>query len=103
MDGASELRIYAQIILPQLKPAVAVLALITFVFQFNEFLWPLIATTTTDMRTMPIGLTLFSREFFSQWNLTSAGALVLFLPTAILFFFTQRFLVSGIALSGLKG
>lgn len=103
VDGASELRIYAQIILPQLKPAVAVLALITFVFQFNEFLWPLIATTTTDMRTMPIGLTLFSREFFSQWNLTAAGALVLFLPTAILFFFTQKFLVSGIALSGLKG
>jgi multiple sugar transport system permease protein len=102
VDGASEVRIYLQIIVPQLKPALAVLALITFVFQFNEFLWPLVATSSTDMRTLPIGLTLFNQEYFTQWNLTAAGALILFLPAAILFFFTQRFLVSGIALSGLK-
>jgi multiple sugar transport system permease protein len=102
IDGAGELRIYVQVILPQLKPALAVLALITFVFQFNEFLWPLIATTTEEMRTLPIGLTLFNQEYFTQWNLTAAGALILFAPTAILFFLTQRFLVSGIAMSGLK-
>lgn len=102
LDGASELRIYAQILVPQLKPALAVLGLTTFVFQFNEFLWPLVATSSTDMRTLPIGLTLFNQEYFTQWNLTAAGALILFLPTAILFVFTQRYFVSGIALSGLK-
>ncbi|MVA74517.1 ABC transporter permease subunit [Auraticoccus sp. F435] len=102
VDGASELRIYAQIILPQLKPALAVLGLFSFVFQWNEFLWPLIATSRTEMRTMPIGLTLFNQEYFTQWNLTAAGALILFLPTALLFVLTQRFLVRGIALSGLK-
>ncbi|SDD24705.1 carbohydrate ABC transporter permease [Auraticoccus monumenti] len=102
VDGASELRIYAQIILPQLKPALAVLGLFSFVFQWNEFLWPLIATSSTEMRTMPIGLTLFNQEYFTQWNLTAAGALILFLPTAVLFVLTQRFLVRGIALSGLK-
>jgi len=102
IDGASEGRIYFNVILPQLKPALAVLALITFVFQFNEFLWPLISTSTTNMRTLPIGLTLFNQEYFTQWNLTAAGALILFLPTLLLFFFTQRFLVSGIVLSGLK-
>lgn len=102
VDGASELRIYVQVILPQLKPALAVLALLTFVFQWNEFLWPLIATSTTEMRTMPIGLTLFNQEYFTQWNLTAAGALILFLPTALFFVVTQKFLVEGIALSGLK-
>lgn len=102
VDGASELRIYARIILPQTKPALAVLALFTFVFQWNNFLWPLIATSTTAMRTMPVGLTLFNQEYFTQWNLTAAGSVVLFIPTALLFFFTQRYLVRGIALTGLK-
>jgi multiple sugar transport system permease protein len=102
VDGASELRIYVQIILPQLKPALAVLALLTFVFQWNEFLWPLIATTSTEMRTMPIGLTLFNQEYFTQWNLTAAGALILFIPTALFFVVTQKFLVEGISLSGMK-
>lgn len=102
VDGASELRIYARVILPQAKPALAVLALFTFVFQWNNFLWPLIATSTTAMRTMPVGLTLFNQEYFTQWNLTAAGSVVLFIPTALLFFFTQRYLVRGIALTGLK-
>jgi multiple sugar transport system permease protein len=102
VDGASEFRIFAQIILPQTKPALAVLGLFTFVHQWNNFLWPLIATTTTEMRTMPIGLTLFNEEYFTQWNLTAAGAVLLFLPTFVLFFFAQRFLVRGITLTGLK-
>ncbi|HEX6445603.1 MAG TPA: carbohydrate ABC transporter permease [Streptosporangiales bacterium] len=102
VDGASELRIYSRVILPQTKPALGVLALFTFVFQWNNFLWPLIVTSTTDMRTMPVGLTLFNQEYFTQWNLTAAGSVVLFVPTALLFFFTQRYLVRGIALTGLK-
>lgn len=102
VDGASEFRIFRTILLPQLKPAIAVLGLITFVFQFNEFLWPLVISSSTSMRTLPIGLTLFNQEYFTQWNLTAAGALVMFVPTALLFIFTQRFLVSGIVLTGLK-
>ncbi|MEV5964874.1 carbohydrate ABC transporter permease [Kribbella sp. NPDC051952] len=102
VDGAGELRIYLRVILPQCKPALAVLGLFTFVFQWNEFLWPLIATSRTEMRTLPIGLTLFNQEYFTQWNLTAAGALLLFVPTALFFVITQKFLVEGIALSGLK-
>ncbi|NIK56525.1 carbohydrate ABC transporter permease [Kribbella shirazensis] len=102
VDGAGEFRIYLRVILPQCKPALAVLGLFTFVFQWNEFLWPLIATSRTEMRTLPIGLTLFNQEYFTQWNLTAAGALILFVPTAIFFVITQKFLVEGIALSGLK-
>jgi multiple sugar transport system permease protein len=102
VDGAGEFRIYLRVILPQCKPAMAVLGLFTFVFQWNEFLWPLIATSRTEMRTLPIGLTLFNQEYFTQWNLTAAGALILFVPTALFFVVTQKFLVEGIALSGLK-
>lgn len=102
VDGASEFRIYARIILPQAKPALAVLGLFTFIFQWNNFLWPLIITSSTTMRTLPVGLTLFNQEYFTQWNLTSAGSVVLFAPTAVLFFVAQRYLVRGIALTGLK-
>ena len=73
-----------------------------FNFHWNEFLWPLLVTSTTEMRTAPIGLTLFNEEYFTQWNLTGAGAVVLFIPTAILFIATQRYIVQGIALTGIK-
>ncbi|MQA86704.1 MAG: ABC transporter permease subunit [Streptosporangiales bacterium] len=102
VDGASELRIFARVILPQTKPALAVLGLFTFVFQWNEFLWPLVATSREEMRTMTVGLSLFNREAFTLWNLTAAGAVILFIPTIILFFVSQRYLVRGIALTGLK-
>ena len=102
IDGASELRIYARIILPQVRPALAVLALFTFVFQWNEFLWPLIATTTEQMRTIPVGLTLFNQEYFTLWHLTAAGSVILFVPTVVMFAFSQRYFVRGITLSGLK-
>ncbi|TDD72600.1 carbohydrate ABC transporter permease [Jiangella aurantiaca] len=102
IDGASELRIYARVILPQVKPALAVLGLFTFVFQWNEFLWPLVATTTEEMRTIPVGLTLFNQEYFTLWHLTAAGSVILFVPTVLLFLFSQRYFVRGITLSGLK-
>lgn len=102
IDGASELGIYWRIILPQARPALAVLGLFTFVFQWNEFLWPLVATTTEEMRTIPVGLTLFNQEYFTLWHLTAAGSVILFVPTALLFLFSQRYFVQGITLSGLK-
>jgi multiple sugar transport system permease protein len=91
-----------RIVLPQVKPALAVLGVFTFVFQWNEFLWPLVATTTEQMRTIPVGLTLFSQEHFTIWNLTAAGAVLLFLPTALIFLASQKFFVRGITLTGMK-
>ena len=102
LDGASEFRIYRQIILPQCAPALAALGLFTFVFQINEFIWPLVITNTTDMRTMTIGLTLFNQESFTEWQYTATGALILFVPSLALFIATQRWFVRGIVLSGLK-
>jgi multiple sugar transport system permease protein len=102
VDGASEFTIYRRIVLPQARPALAVLGLFTFVFQWNEFLWPLVATTTEDMRTIPLGLTLFNQENFTLWQLTAAGSVLMFVPTALILLFSQRYLVGGITLTGLK-
>ncbi|MGW7517912.1 carbohydrate ABC transporter permease [Streptomyces sp. NPDC054796] len=101
-DGASEFTLYWRIILPQTKPALAVLGLFTFVFQWNEFLWPLVATTSEEMRTIPVGLTLFNQENFTLWHLTAAGSVLLFLPTAVILVLSQRYFVRGITLTGLK-
>ncbi|WP_367123300.1 carbohydrate ABC transporter permease [Streptomyces phytohabitans] len=102
VDGASEFAIYRRIVLPQTKPALAVLGLFTFTFQWNEFLWPLVATSSEDMRTIPVGLTLFNQEHFTLWHLTAAGSVLMFVPTALILVFSQRYFVRGIALTGLK-
>ena len=102
VDGANELRIYRSIVLPQTKPALTVLGLFTFVFQMNEFLWPLIATKSDEMRTITIGLSLFNRESFTLWNLTAMGSLMLFIPVCLLFVLTQKHIVQGIAMTGIK-
>jgi multiple sugar transport system permease protein len=102
MDGAGDLRIFIDIVLPQIRPALATLALLTFIFQFNEFLWPLIVVSTTDMRPITTGLTLFNQEFFTQWNLTATGGVILFLPSFLLFLFAQRYFIRSVMLSGMK-
>ncbi|WP_163273069.1 carbohydrate ABC transporter permease [Chelativorans alearense] len=102
IDGCSELGIYWRIVLPQVRPALATLALLTFIFQWNEFLWPLVAVSTTEMRPITTGLTLFNQEFFTQWNMTAAGGVILFVPSLLLFLFTQRYFVRSVMLAGIK-
>lgn len=102
MDGAGDLRIFFDIVLPAIRPALATLALLTFVFQFNEFLWPLVVVSTTEMRPITTGLTLFNQEFFTQWNLTATGGVILFLPSFLLFLFAQRYFIRSVMLSGMK-
>lgn len=102
MDGAGDLRIFIDIVLPAIRPALATLALLTFVFQFNEFLWPLIVVSTTEMRPITTGLTLFNQEFFTQWNLTATGGVLLFLPSFLLFLIAQRYFIRSVMLTGMK-
>jgi multiple sugar transport system permease protein len=102
LEGASEWRIYRSIVLPQLRPPMATLALLTFVFQFNEFLWPLVAVSSVEMRPITTGLTLFNSEFFTQWNLTATGGVILFVPSLLLFVFMQRYFVQSVMTSGMK-
>ena len=102
LDGASEWRIYRAIVLPQLGPPMATLGLLTFVFQFNEFLWPLVVVSSVEMRPITTGLTLFNSEFFTQWNLTATGGVILFVPSLLLFVFMQRYFVQSVMMSGMK-
>jgi multiple sugar transport system permease protein len=102
IDGAGDLRIFFSVILPQIRPALATLGLLTFVFQFNEFLWPLIVVSSTEMRPITTGLTLFNQEFFTAWNLTATGGVILFIPSFVLFLFTQRYFIRSVMMSGMK-
>jgi multiple sugar transport system permease protein len=100
MDGAVRLRILCQIIVPLSGPALATLAVFTFVREWNAFLWPLIVTSSPEMRVVSVGLTLFMGQYGTEWNLLMAAATVTVLPTIAVFVLAQRYFVQGIALSG---
>jgi multiple sugar transport system permease protein len=103
VDGASEARIYFQIVLPQLSPALATLGLLTFLFSWNSYLWPLIVLTEQKVRTLPIILTWYTTQHSNQLHLSMAAAVLVMMPVLIFFIFMQRWIVQGITLSGLKG
>jgi len=103
IDGAGRLRILWRIILPLSKPALATLAVFTFIREWNAFLWPLIVTTSPEMRTLPVGLTLFNGQYGTEWHLLMAAATVTLLPTLLIFGVDQRYFVEGVALTGFGG
>jgi multiple sugar transport system permease protein len=102
IDGASEFRIYAQIVLPLSGAALATLFVFHFMYNWNDFLWPLIVTTSDEMRTLPTGLALFMGEHNVEYGLLLAGATIAAAPLVIAFLFAQKYFVRGIALTGLK-
>lgn len=102
IDGAGEFYIYSRIVLPLSIPAVATLAIFHFMYNWNDFLWPLLITSSTDMRTLPAGLALFMGQHVVEYAVLMAGSLLALLPLFIAFLFAQRYFVQGIALSGLK-
>lgn len=102
IDGASEWRIYRSIVLPQVKPALATLGLLTFMFNWNAYLWPLIVLTETDKRTLPVILTAYSTQHSAQLNLVMAASVLIVVPVLIFFLFTQRWIVAGLTLTGGK-
>jgi multiple sugar transport system permease protein len=102
MDGAGPFRIYWSIMLPLAKPALATLAVFHFMYNWNDFLWPLVITTSTQMRTLPAGLALYSGQFVVEHAVLMAGATISLAPLAIAFLFAQRYFVQGIATTGIK-
>lgn len=103
IDGSSEWNTFVKIIVPLSKPGLAVLGIFTFVGQWNEFLWPLIVTNSSSMRTLPIGLTLLQEEVPMQYGLLMAGATVAAIPMIIIFFSFQRYFLRGVTVGALKG
>jgi multiple sugar transport system permease protein len=102
IDGASHLQIYWRIILPLARPALASLAVLHLVTLWNDFLWPLVMTTSVDKRTLPAALTLFGGQHVTDHAVLMAGAVISLLPLVVVFVFAQRYLVRGIATTGLK-
>jgi multiple sugar transport system permease protein len=104
IDGCSEFRIYRSIILPLCKPAIAALALFTFMGTWNAFFWPLIIMTRESMYTLPVALAnLNAGQYATKYNLLMAGSVVVTTPIILLFIFMQRYFIQGITLTGMRG
>ena len=103
VDGASDLTIFFRIVLPLSKPALATLAVFAFMGSWKDFLWPLIVTNRTDMRTVEIGIAGFNTLYATDWPHQMAAAVLVMLPVVVVFFLAQKHFVRGVTLSGLKG
>lgn len=102
IDGASEWRIYWQIVLPLAAPALAVLAIFSVMWRWNDFLWPLIVLNRSELFTLQVGLNAFQGELQIQWHFVLAMTVLTLLPITLVFAFLQRFITTGIATTGIK-
>jgi multiple sugar transport system permease protein len=103
IDGCGPFGVYARIVMPLAGPALATLAILAFVAQWNAFLWPLIVTNSDEMRTLTVGLRFFVDSARLQYHLLMAGAVTACLPTLLLYLLAQRWVQPGVALSGFGG
>jgi multiple sugar transport system permease protein len=103
LDGCGHIRILTRIFVPVSTPALAVLAVFTFIGYWNSFLWPLIIVSDTNKMTVPLGLQLFLGQQGQRWELLMAASTIAMVPTIALVLALQKYLVRGIALSGLGG
>ena len=103
IDGATRWQILWNVIVPMAKPAIAVLALFSFIGYWNNFLWPLIVGNTREMATVPVGLNLFNGQHGTEWNYMMAASTISILPTAILTIALQKYIIEGISISGFGG
>ena len=103
IDGLSDFGIYRKIVLPLSKPALATLAIFQFVFVWNDYLGPLIYLSSDKNKTIQLGIKKFVTQYSTEYSLIMAASVVALVPVVILFIFTQKYYVEGIAMSGLKG
>jgi multiple sugar transport system permease protein len=104
VDGCGEFRILTTVVLRLAKPAIAAVALFSFLFCFNDFFGPLLYTgESPDNWTLSVGLAQFRTVHQVQWNLTMAATLIVIAPVVVLFFLAQRAFVEGVTLTGVKG
>jgi len=103
LDGLNELQIFARIYFPLALPAVASVALLTFTEVWNTLLWPLIITTSRNMRTVQVEMASLHDQYFTDWHLLMAFTVLSCLPVLIVYFLGQKYFIRGIAFSGIKG
>jgi multiple sugar transport system permease protein len=103
VDGASRLTVLVRIVLPLAKPALATLTALTFLDSWNNFLWPLIAVTSTSQMTLPLGLATFQGAHATEWPLRMAANVMSLAPMLVIFIVAQRFFIRSVAATGLAG
>jgi multiple sugar transport system permease protein len=104
IDGASSLRIWWNIILPNSKPILAARGVFIFLVSWNDFLWPLVVTNSQSMRTLPVGLSMFQGQYTVRWELLMAASVVALVPVLVIYFFAQNWIIRGLSVSsGIKG
>jgi multiple sugar transport system permease protein len=103
VDGAGELKIFFRVVLPLCGPALATLGILTFLTSWNNFLWPLVVATEEDKFTLPVALALYSvGQNATKYGLLLAGAVVVVIPVIAVFLALQRYIMQGIAMTGIK-
>ena len=100
LDGCSELRILVRVIVPMSRPVIITATIIAVIFGWNNFLWPLIATSSNDLQVLTVGIANFNSNFANQWNLVLAGSLIALIPMVIMFVLFQKHIVNSVNLSG---
>lgn len=103
IDGANQFQVFYKVVLPLSRPALATLAVITFLASWNDFLWPLLILKDRSLQTLPPGLRTLQSSYTSEYGVIMAGAVVVAIPVLILYMLLQRYIVQSIASTGLKG
>lgn len=103
MDGCGDFRYLFTVMVPMSRPTIVSIALLKVINSWNAYLWPLIATNSKDMRTLPVGLAYFSTEAGVSYNTLMAFSLLIISPTLMVYLFTQKYIIQGVSRTGLKG
>lgn len=103
IDGAGHWTVFWRIILPLSRPGLAVVAIFTFLYSWDEFPWAHVAIQETSKRTLPIGIALFQSAHLTEWGQVFAASIVALVPVVLLFAFFQRYFIRGISTTGMKG
>jgi multiple sugar transport system permease protein len=102
LDGAGHFRIFWTIVLPNIRPALATLTVFAFMGSWNSFLWPLVVLRKPELQTLPIALAGLQGQYTTEWNIIMAGSVVSILPMLALYIFAQKYVIQGVASSGIK-
>lgn len=103
IDGANEFSIFWRVVMPLVRHNLAALAIIMFIFKYDDLLWPLVVAQRTEMYPVTVGLVEYVGQFFVEYNLYTTAAVLTIAPIFIIYIFLQRYIIEGVATQGLKG
>ena len=102
IDGAGHFRIFWTVVLPNIRPAIATLAVFAFMGSWNSFLWPLVVLRSPELQTLPVALAGLQGQYTTQWDIVMAGSVISILPMLAIYLFAQKYVIQGVANTGLK-